>query len=153
MGVTKLFFGFSGRIKRFDFWLGTLALVAIGWLVVVSLWRLGLPKPFASAIADLVVLVLFLGLAVKRGNDRGHDPADTLFLIFATVSAGVALSFAHALELGPVVTAGLSAITIALTIVCIVDLGFMLAPEDALARRGGTKPEAGNVETALRTTD
>jgi uncharacterized membrane protein YhaH (DUF805 family) len=129
MGVLKYFFGFSGRLTRFDFWLGVIALVTIGWLVVVGLWRLGLPRPLASACGDIVVLVLFLGLAVKRGNDRGHAPRDTLLMILAVIGTGVALSLAKAIGLATIWIAGLSAVTVALTIIAIVDLGFMLPPD------------------------
>ena len=129
MTLFPTFLGFSGRVGRLDFWLGAAAAGAVAWLCVAALARFDIPLPYASAAGDVAFLALFMGVAVKRGNDRGHAPADTLAMILAVIATAVALLGARTLHAPPAVTAGLTAVAAALFVLAVVDLGFMLPPE------------------------
>lgn len=85
MSLLHFFLGFSGRINRMQFWLGFGALMLIGFVVTKLLLT---PEAMQEAIDtgtlreptialtawDLFTCWLNAAIAIKRLNDRDHDP-------------------------------------------------------------------------------
>ena len=110
MGLVSLLFSFNGRIKRSQYWLGTIAVNVVNWMVVFLTTSANLaaaqakdPAAQLSALASNSALMLPVSLAVtwaalaiqvKRFHDRGQSGWWTLlplapvaFMIMNVVTA------------------------------------------------------------------
>ncbi|HET9230584.1 MAG TPA: DUF805 domain-containing protein [Vitreimonas sp.] len=110
MGLLSLLFSFNGRIKRSQYWLGTIAVNVVNWMVVFMSTSANLaaaqakdPAAQLSALASQSAIMIPLSLAVtwaalaiqvKRFHDRGQSGWWTLlplapfvFMIMNVVTA------------------------------------------------------------------
>lgn len=91
MSLVHFFFGFTGRINRQQFWLGLLALMLVG-VVVVSLLEpeavrdAKMPKQsLALTTWDLFTCWPNAAIVIKRFNDRNHPSWIGQLLVVAFV--------------------------------------------------------------------
>jgi uncharacterized membrane protein YhaH (DUF805 family) len=110
VGLVSLLFSFNGRIKRSQYWLGTIAVNVVNWMVLFMSTSANFaaaqakdPAAQLSALASQSALMLPLSLAVtwaalaiqvKRFHDRGQSGwwtllplAPVLFVIMNVVTA------------------------------------------------------------------
>ena len=110
MGLVSLLFSFNGRIKRSQYWLGTIAVNMVNWMVLFMSTSANLaaaqakdPAAQLSALASNSALMLPVSLAVtwaalaiqvKRFHDRGQSGwwtllplAPVVFIIMNVVTA------------------------------------------------------------------
>lgn len=130
----EVYLSWQGRIGRGEFWAYGVTLNII-WLVVAGLLTLP-PSPvaeYASLCWYAILIVMYAGLLVKRGHDRGRPAIFSL----AVVAARVGLFFAAALTANTI----LSLIGLALIIYVLVD--YAALPGQKGTNRYGSPPSGG----------
>lgn len=121
MSFVQLAFGFQGRIRRRDFWLGhILVAFTLGFLViiVVPTFQIALTPVLVWAIR-LPLLWTLLAIAVKRGHDRNRSAA----LIAALYAIDTAANLASAVV--PTLAPWTEALEMVLGLYLFVDLGLL----------------------------
>jgi uncharacterized membrane protein YhaH (DUF805 family) len=130
MSFFQLAFGFNGRMRRRDFWLGQILLAfVIGFIAIILLpviaTALGIPSSgmhvptYLGWIVPLLVFFPAVAIAVKRGHDRNR-PAAWIIVLYATDPAiGLLAPFSSAFR------PWLAIAQLAILAYVIVDLGLL----------------------------
>jgi uncharacterized membrane protein YhaH (DUF805 family) len=103
MSIIQMLFGFQGRLRRRDFWLCTLGLMVVSWVVYAVLAMAMMPAVHMSSDAStvnvaavsamssvwglcaLIMLWPSLAIAIKRCHDRDQTGLWVLMLLIPVI--------------------------------------------------------------------
>ena len=164
------FFSLHGRIRRLQFWLGTLVVVIASIPITITLAVLGfsfqdalenanqtgetgplLMSFFIGLVANLPLQWVSFSIAVKRFHDLGRSGRWALYFFIAQIAFSIVLVLSHAITANPSsihILIGL--ISIFLALAYIIYLGFF--PSDPGDNEYGAGPRHGPASPDGRTT-
>lgn len=153
MSFSQLAFGFNGRMRRRDFWLGQILLGFVAGFIVMILFpvaatTLGIPRlglkvpPYLGWFIRALLLWPALAIAVKRGHDRNR-PAAWIIALYATDAAVAFFS-----PSGSVFRPWLMSAELAFLAYVIVDLGVLEGSKGANRFGPSPKPPTSTAQAA-----